>query len=98
MAWQKERENYIAVSDGERHDAISGIAVPVFRAGAELVGAISLSGPRADFTAAVENDFKLHLLRAAADLTGRLGGNTRPLLQRIERLEARKYRKSEKKN
>ena len=92
MAWQTERENYLATSDGERHESIAGIAAPVFRAGEELVGAMSLSGPRTDFTKAAENYFKLHLLRAAADLSGRLGGNAKPLATRIERLEAKKLR------
>lgn len=61
-------------SFGERDPACAAIATPVFGAGGELVGALSLSGPRERFTAPSIAKMSKVLLEAAATATLALGG------------------------
>lgn len=84
--YQDVRESYVAVNVGERDSEISSIASPVFRHGQELAAAISVSGATPRFTPDVIEDHRVSLLEAAAELTRRLGGDTRPFRQRLAAL------------
>jgi DNA-binding IclR family transcriptional regulator len=65
----------VQTSFGERDPALAAVAVPVFAAGGELVGAISLSGPKDRFSRpALEKMAKL-LLVAAERTTVAMGGH-----------------------
>jgi DNA-binding IclR family transcriptional regulator len=61
-------------SFGERDPACAAIATPVFGAGGELVGALSLSGPRERFTEQSIAKMSKVLLEGAATATLALGG------------------------
>jgi len=68
--------NRLEVNIGGRVSEISSLAVPVFRAGQDLVGAMSVSGPTIDFTDGLMAANSQFILSAGKKLTGRLGGNT----------------------
>lgn len=61
------------ISSGERDKETAAIAAPVFDA-AGLAGALSVSGPITRFRPAEARDMAPHLLKAARDLSARLGG------------------------
>lgn len=61
-------------SFGERDPACAAIATPVFGAGGELVGALSLSGPRERFTEQSITKMSKPLLAGAATAALALGG------------------------
>jgi DNA-binding IclR family transcriptional regulator len=65
-------------SFGERDPACAAIATPVFGAGGELVGAVSLSGPRERFTESSIAKMSKSLLEGAATATLALGGDPVP--------------------
>jgi DNA-binding IclR family transcriptional regulator len=73
------RQSYIAFNNGERDAEIASIAAPVFKIRQELVGAITISGPISHFTEMQVSIWTAIVLRAAARLTGELGGNPEPL-------------------
>jgi DNA-binding IclR family transcriptional regulator len=63
-----------AVSLGERDPCCAAVAAPVFGPSGQLLGAVSLSGPRERFGAADIETMKQAMLPAAASLTRSLGG------------------------
>ncbi|MGE4239962.1 IclR family transcriptional regulator [Ramlibacter sp.] len=67
------------VTVGEREADIAAIAAPVFGTQGSLRGALAISGPAARFSAELIPSMSQALLRAAADLTRRLGGDASPL-------------------
>ena len=58
-----------AFSDGERDPSCAALAAPVFGMGHELIGAISLSGPRERFTKQTIASMTKLLLDSAAELS-----------------------------
>ncbi len=64
----------VRVSYGERDPSCAAVACPVFRAGNELAGALSLSGPLERFTAPAVETMKSLLLEAAKKASRALGG------------------------
>ncbi|MFT5448705.1 MAG: DNA-binding IclR family transcriptional regulator [Gammaproteobacteria bacterium] len=66
---------YLEVNIGGRVSEISSLAVPVFRVGQDLVGAISVSGPTIDFTDELIAANSQFILTAGKELTRQLGGN-----------------------
>jgi DNA-binding IclR family transcriptional regulator len=68
------------VTSGEREADIAAVAVPVFGPGASLTGSMAISGPSNRFGPDVLPGFSRALVRAAAELTRRLGGDPAPLL------------------
>lgn len=64
----------VETSFGERDPLCGAVAAPVFGAGGELVGALSLSGPLDRFTEAAVRKMAKPLLDAAATATRALGG------------------------
>lgn len=85
--WENVANNYYSVSKGEREADISSVAAPIFKSNQEMVGALSVSGPTANFTDEAISTYKAQLLSAAADLTSRLGGDDIPLRERITKTE-----------
>lgn len=71
---QQIREECFAISLGERDKFCAGIAAPVFSSGENLMGALSLSGPKERFSPEDVARMKGPLLTAARDLTEALGG------------------------
>ncbi len=69
-------ESRIALSYGERDPACAGLATPVFGAGDQLQGALSLSGPRERFTDETVARMRDLLLRSAERATLALGGSS----------------------
>lgn len=69
----------IIATRGERDPDAGSISAPVFRSGRELAGALSLSGPIERFDPPRAKRFGRLVLAAAAELTARLGGDTRRL-------------------
>jgi len=68
---QVRRDGYVKVT-GDRVPGLVGISAPVWRAGRELVGALTLTAPEAR----VRASFTEELRAAAARLTEALGGTT----------------------
>lgn len=68
------RQNYFAMSVGERDPACAGVACPVFGPDGTVRGALSLSGPRERFTPAAIARMRDRLFVAAKDVTMKLGG------------------------
>jgi DNA-binding IclR family transcriptional regulator len=67
------------VTVGEREPDIGAIAAPVFGPQGSLRGALAISGPAARFAPHLVPGMTQSLLRAAAELTRRLGGDASPL-------------------
>ncbi len=65
----------IFTSFGERDPACAGMAAPVFSAGGQLAGALSLSGPKERFSAEAIKRLTRPLLTAAERATRALGGD-----------------------
>ncbi|MGE0799273.1 MAG: IclR family transcriptional regulator [Lautropia sp.] len=72
------RQSLIAITRGEIHAGMTGMAAPVFDSHQECIGAIGLTGPDIRFTAAAIRRWEPLLLQAARTLTLRLGGSPRP--------------------
>lgn len=68
----------IQASFGERDPSCAAVSTPVFGAGGELVGALSLSGPRERFNERTIRKMSKLLLQAAATGTLALGGEPTP--------------------
>lgn len=68
------RKQLVAVSLGERDPEIAAIAAPVFAAGQQLAGALSVSGPRYRFEDRAFEPMVPVLQQYAAELTHTLGG------------------------
>lgn len=68
------RKEHFALSLGERDPSCAGMAAPVFGPDGDLVGALSLSGPRERFTDAQVKKMCPLLIDAAKELTLSLGG------------------------
>jgi len=60
---------------GERDSETGAVAVPIFGAAQQLVGALSVSGPIARFTEETVSLITTSVLDAARQLTSRLGGD-----------------------
>jgi DNA-binding IclR family transcriptional regulator len=69
-------DKFTIVSIGERQPDLAAVAAPVFGVSGELVGAISVSGPRARFTKAAVAGIAGPVLIHARRLTELLGGDT----------------------
>lgn len=69
-----DASNVQAVSMGERDPHCAAVAVAVFGAGDEMIGAISLSGPKERFTPAAIEMMTSKSRVAAAQVTRELGG------------------------
>lgn len=65
----------VVVSWGERDAGCASVAAPVFGRGDRLCGALAVSGPRERFGKAALPRLSVRVLRAAAGLTARLGGD-----------------------
>jgi DNA-binding IclR family transcriptional regulator len=65
---------HVVITEGERDPELAAVAAPVFGSGGALVGALTISGPRARVLGAVER-LKPATLAAAEELTRRLGGD-----------------------
>lgn len=70
-AYEQIRAAGVAELDGDRVEGLAGIAAPVFRAGGELVGALTLSLPSSRLKAGLAEEVR----RAAAQLSRRLGAD-----------------------
>lgn len=71
------RARRLAYSHGERDPECAGLACPVFGAGDQLVGALSLSGPKVRFNREAVRRMTELLVGAAVRLTAALGGDPR---------------------
>ena len=60
---------------GERQTDLAAVAAPVFGAAGDLVGALSVSGPKTRFTKSAIADIAASVLRQAKSLTTALGGD-----------------------
>jgi DNA-binding IclR family transcriptional regulator len=69
------RQRMYAASYGERDAETAAIAVPVFGPGLQLMGALSVSGPRYRFEQAGEDKMVAALFRYARQLTTTFGGS-----------------------
>lgn len=67
------REQGYAVIVEEYEVGLNAVAAPLFGAGGEVLAAISVSGPAFRFTEDAMHDAAPALLRAAAEISGRLG-------------------------
>lgn len=72
------RQRLVVSSYGERDSETAALAVPIFAADDQLVGAISLSGPLTRFDPVKAEHMTGSLLAASRDLTVALGGSTAP--------------------
>lgn len=68
-------EHPLIVTVGEREPDIGAIAAPVFGPMSSLRGALAISGPAARFSAELISGMSQSVLKAASDLTRRLGGD-----------------------
>lgn len=68
------RNNFYAVSLGERDKFCAGVAAPVFSQRNRLMGALSFSGPKERFAPSDVDHMKDIILKAARQLTIELGG------------------------
>ncbi|WP_306155137.1 IclR family transcriptional regulator [Roseovarius sp. MMSF_3281] len=82
---QQIREECFAISLGERDKLCAGLAAPVFSGGDNLIGVLSLSGPKERFAPEDIARMKQPLLTAARDLTEALEGSYAPLDQTMEK-------------
>jgi DNA-binding IclR family transcriptional regulator len=73
--YDRIRAERIAHSSGEREQGCAAMASPVFAPDGRLAGALSLSGPRDRFSAAMRSTWGPRVVRAAAELTDLLGGS-----------------------
>lgn len=71
------RKEHFALSLGERDASCAGMSAPVFDADGQLVGALSLSGPRERFSDDNTTKMRPLLMEAAREITASLGGNYR---------------------
>ena len=82
----------VIATAGEREPDISALAAPVFGPQQTLKGAIAISGPTNRFLPNIVPQMTAALIRAAIEITERLGGNpgilTRPLTDQDMRLTA----------
>lgn len=78
--WADITNNHYTISIGDRVKEVSSIAAPVFELNQELSGALSVSGPTAEFTDENIARYLPNLLSMAAELTTLSGGNAAPLL------------------
>ena len=76
-------ENPCIVTVGEREPDIAAIAAPVFGPRESLRGALAISGPAGRFSGDLVPGLTQAVLKAAADLTRRLGGDP----SRLERAD-----------
>lgn len=74
------------LSLGERDPDIAGISAPVFQNGLQLAGALTLAGPRYRINEAALRRMRVPLLEAAAEASGQLGGDNRPILAALQSL------------
>ncbi|KAI3601376.1 hypothetical protein D8I24_3974 (plasmid) [Cupriavidus necator H850] len=68
-------EHPLIATVGEREPDIGAIAAPVFGPAGSLRGAIAISGPAARFSLETIPEMSQAVLKAASDLTRRLGGD-----------------------
>lgn len=80
------RKDHFALNIGEREPEIASVSAPVLRAGGELVGVVSLTGPSAKFTDGKADRFVPILLPAVAELTRLCGGDPAPFHKRLNEL------------
>ncbi len=73
---------------GEIAADMAAVAVPVFGAGPTLAGCLAITGPTSRFTSESVPGMRAQLLRAAADLSHRLGGRHAPLEKAAARAES----------
>jgi DNA-binding IclR family transcriptional regulator len=85
-AFDAIRDDHYVVNIGEREPEISSVAAPVLRAGGELVGAISLTGPTGKFADGNAARLVRLLLPAAAGLTQLCGGDSLPFHECLKSL------------
>lgn len=69
------RQRHWAASFGGAHPEMAAVAVPVFKIGQALVGALSVSGPRYRFEEKTAESMVPALTQAARELTQLLGGD-----------------------
>lgn len=85
-AFERIRRDHYVVNIGGREPEISSVAAPVLRAGEELVGTLSLTGPTGKFTGGNSDRFVRLLLPAVAELTRLCGGDPVPFQERLNGL------------
>ena len=72
--YESIRKRLVVCTAGETAEGMAGVAAPVF--GSEgFIGALTISGPEFRFDKAAVAKFEALLLKAARDLTERLGGD-----------------------
>lgn len=69
------RERMVALTHGEIHKGMAGMAAPVFDRNGEVSGVVALSGPEARFDAAAIAKMERVLIDGARTLTERIGGD-----------------------
>jgi DNA-binding IclR family transcriptional regulator len=84
-ALQEVREQFWAVSYGERDPETASLSAPVFGVGQEFKGALTVSGPAERLNKAQVQFVCQQLLKRAAQVTSLLGGDNRELLAALER-------------
>lgn len=80
------RANGYALSFGDRDPHCASAAVPVFRYGDELCGALSISGPQTRFTVKYARRMLPHVIAAGANLSRSLGWQPRGAVRTIATL------------
>jgi DNA-binding IclR family transcriptional regulator len=79
----KTRQQGYAVSHGEWIIEASGVAAPVFRKGAEVIGSISISGPGSRFTPYKIQKYAADIVQAAGQISQFLGFSTYNGINRV---------------
>lgn len=74
-AMEEIRQNYCAVSVGERDSETAAVASPVFGAENALIGALNVSGPRVRLTERKQRELKTLLLAEAGAMSTALGAD-----------------------
>lgn len=80
---EQTRARGYAVSHGEWIVEASGVAAPIFRKGAEIIGSISISGPTSRFSAANVEQFAAEIVLAAGQISQFLGFSAYNALNRV---------------
>lgn len=85
-AYDAVRRDYYCASFGERDPDTAGISVPVFGAGQQLLGALTVAGPLSRIDRAFIDEIRAPLLDIAARATAALGGDASALQARCAAL------------
>lgn len=79
---QPYRDHMVAITYGEIHEGMAGMAAPVFGPERNVIGVVALSGPETRFDAAAVAAMEEPLIAVARSLTERIGGDPKRFSKR----------------